>query len=418
MAAGALAIAGCVAATTSDATETPRTSPAPRPIPVTPTVPEPPPPIAVDAVVVAGDVGSAVDATRALFVQNCAPCHGVNGDGQGTTKLERPARSFLAGGFSYGNTPEAITRSITHGIPGTPMPSFGATMKDDQRAALAAYVIALGPPQIEVGSKETVLVVRDEPVFARGKLPPLVDGGPEIVRGLLVGTPDGLTFEYDLDDVRLVAVRTGEFADRRDWLGRGGDALQPLGTLIEAPDAGQTRPWSLDSPATRVRAELRSTSVRSGAAHLSYELVDDKRLSVMAVEETPRVLAGPGPSGYVRSWTLRGVTSSPATVAVELGGDAIAHKLNASGQALFYDLVTRPSGGVDVVGVRVDLERSGLALRLSAELERPVVEMALTRALGQGETSSFQTFRIPGTATWPGADEKSLRRELAEYTWP
>ena len=362
MAAGALAIAGCVAATTSDATETPRASPAPRPIPVTPTVPEPPPPIAVDAVVVAGDVGSAVDATRALFVQNCAPCHGVNGDGHGTTKLERPARSFLAGGFSYGNTPEAITRSITHGIPGTPMPSFGATMKDDQRAALAAYVISLGPPQIEVGSKETVLVVRDEPVFARGKLPPLVEGGPEIVRGLLVGTPDGLTFEYDLDDVRLVAVRTGEFADRRDWLGRGGDALQPLGTLIRDEVSRTSDPTfvlRVDGKSVEpLRAVLRSTAVRDHEPVLTYDLVSKAGNPVASVEERPSILQGPRGPGFLRTCEIRGTGAASVDIEIPLeppsteGSRSFAPSEGQQGWIMRIAVRHLEDGRKDATGVR------------------------------------------------------------------
>ena len=42
--------------------------------------------------------------TAALYAEHCATCHGSNGDGKGTADLDRPARSFLDGGYSYGNT--------------------------------------------------------------------------------------------------------------------------------------------------------------------------------------------------------------------------------------------------------------------------------------------------------------------------
>src|SRR5712671_5473375 len=80
---------------------------------------------------------------RTLFLANCAQCHGETGDGKGTTKLDRDARSFQLGGFSYGNTPEALARSITFGIPGTPMPSFEKALKPEERKLLAEYVLLL-----------------------------------------------------------------------------------------------------------------------------------------------------------------------------------------------------------------------------------------------------------------------------------
>ena len=87
-------------------------------------------------------------AGRASFLLNCARCHGESGDGQGTETLDRPARSFRAGGFSFGNTPEAVFRTLSHGIPGSPMPSF-ELLPEDERRALAEYVLSLGPPRSE-----------------------------------------------------------------------------------------------------------------------------------------------------------------------------------------------------------------------------------------------------------------------------
>jgi mono/diheme cytochrome c family protein len=169
---------------------------------------------------------------RPLFKTYCAACHGETGDGNGTTKLDRPARSFKDGGFSYGNTPDAIAKTLQYGIPGSVMPSFGTTLSEEQRIALAKYVIELGPQDMPAESPDRVMVVKDRAVVARGKLPPIVEGGEEIPRGLLVGTPDGFTFAYRTDDLRLLAVYQGEFAERTDWMGRGGTQLKPLGKLV------------------------------------------------------------------------------------------------------------------------------------------------------------------------------------------
>jgi len=159
--------------------------------------------------------GSAQADAPALFAANCAKCHGLDGSGTGPTVLDRPARNFKEGGFSFGNTPEVIARTIAHGIPGSPMPTFEGALSDAQIQALAAYVVTLGPPVKEVSEAETLMHVTDRPLVVRGILPPLEEGGKKIARGLLIGTPDGLTFEYAADDVRLLAVRMGDFVNGR-----------------------------------------------------------------------------------------------------------------------------------------------------------------------------------------------------------
>ena len=83
------------------------------------------------------DLPDDLKAAHATFVELCAPCHGVNGDGKGTTELDRPARSCADGGFSFGNTSEALSRTLRSGIPGTPMPAFGGQVSDGLEVVLA-----------------------------------------------------------------------------------------------------------------------------------------------------------------------------------------------------------------------------------------------------------------------------------------
>lgn len=250
---------------------------------------------------------------RALFVQLCAACHGENGDGQGTTALEKPARSFLAGGFSYGNTPEALLRTITFGIPGTPMPSFASALNETQRKELAELVRAFAPPAQEVARADTLLLVRDEPLFARGKLAPIVAGAPETARGLLAGTLDGSTFEWRVDDVRLLGVRRGEFVERRDWSGRGGEALLPLGKLVHVRAGGRPGPafaWraeNLAEPAfTPLLARLRATRAVRGETHVAYRLAHEVgSASFLAdVDESLGAASAGVFSGYTRRATF------------------------------------------------------------------------------------------------------------------
>jgi len=240
---------------------------------------------------------------RALFLANCAQCHGETGDGKGTTKLDRDARSFQLGGFSYGNTPEALARTITYGIPGSPMPSFEKALKPEQRQQLAEYVLLLGPPAEKTDPKESVLAVQTKPLVVRGKLPPVVEGGPAFPRGVLIGTPEGLSFEYRVDDVHLLAVLKGEFVDRADWRGRGGDALQPLGKAVHLrlPDDDA---WIFARFGAVARRQLLSTEVLGGDARLVYELRNAAGARIAKVTETPRTFACSIGGGYARRFEI------------------------------------------------------------------------------------------------------------------
>ncbi len=252
---------------------------------------------------------------RALFLANCAQCHGEKGDGEGVTQLDRKARSFLDGGFSYGNTREAILRSITHGIPGTPMPSFEKALTDAQRDSLTKYVIAFGPDQIVVDPSESEMVVKDRPLVVRGKLPPIVEGAGEWSRGLAIGTPDGLTFEYRADDVQLIGVRAGRFVNRTDWGDRGGSALEMLGKVVWnaqfTPDVQRHFVRIFDgypaSPEIPAERRLMATEVRDGSAWIEYEV---RALSAVdkgptRIRESVRAMTCSLGSGFARRMLVR-----------------------------------------------------------------------------------------------------------------
>jgi mono/diheme cytochrome c family protein len=265
----------------------------------------------------AGPAGGGSDAP-ALFAANCAKCHGLDGSGTGPAVLDRPARNFKEGGFSFGNTAETIARTIAYGIPGSPMPAFDTALDEAQLRALAEYVVTLGPPVKEVSEAETLLHVTDRPLVVRGILPPLAEGEPNIPRGLLIGTPDGLTFEYALDDVRLLAVRQGGFVRRTDWGGRGGTPLEPLGKVVWS-DAAARGPWC-DAVAASfadmgdwadgqpLAARLLATSC-APAASLSYAVAstdaDGAALRAHAlVTETPGAAQLGEHAGFARHFRL------------------------------------------------------------------------------------------------------------------
>jgi len=242
------------------------------------------------------------DAGRTLFLQHCASCHGEKGDGDGVVKHERKARSFKDGGFSFGNTPEALFRTISTGIPGTPMPGFDSALIEAERRTVAAYVRELGPDDLPLEPKGSEMVVKDRPVIVRGALPPITEGVSEQVRGLLIGTPEGLTFEYRIDDVRLLGIRQGRFVNRSDWGGRGGTALEPLGKVVHLVEGGNPRPtW--DTFPYESKARMRGSWICGGQAGLSYDLESDKGV-IAHVDEWARPESTSVGSGFTRCFKV------------------------------------------------------------------------------------------------------------------
>jgi hypothetical protein len=247
---------------------------------------------------------------KALFLEQCARCHGETGDGQGTETLDRPARSFQDGGFSFGDTELAIFRTITHGIPGSPMPAYGEGLTDAQRSAVVTYVRTLCPPRVEVTEEETYLIVDRHALVAKGLLPPVVDGARSHPRGLLLGTPDGLTFEYRADDLRLLAVRQGDFARRADWTGRGGAPLQPLGSVVWLNEDGDPPGMFFMGPDfTEAPKPLRLQLERSSTAHqdtsLTSLIVDSRDRVIGSVTEAPARLTTTLGSGFSRTLSVQ-----------------------------------------------------------------------------------------------------------------
>ena len=141
----------------------------------------------------------------------CAQCHGAAGNGEATIAIDRPARSFIDGGFSFGNTVHAISKTTSSGIPGTPMPPFVDLLSPKQIKQVAVYVRSFAPTIQEATPDETEMKVLTTPLVARGMLPSLGDGLPMYPRGLMIGNPDRFSYEYSADPVRLLAIRQGNF---------------------------------------------------------------------------------------------------------------------------------------------------------------------------------------------------------------
>lgn len=108
---------------------------------------------------------------RPLFTKHCATCHGTAGDGTGVSArfLDVPPRDFTRGDYKFRMTPSGtpareddLYRTITLGIPGTPMPPWRRTLTDAQRRRLAQYIMSLSS-QFDVLPTEPPITIPEEP---------------------------------------------------------------------------------------------------------------------------------------------------------------------------------------------------------------------------------------------------------------
>lgn len=98
---------------------------------------------------------------RKVFEKECAPCHGIRGDGQGEAAylLYPKPRDFVAARYrivstrGYGPTDEDLFRTISRGMPGSAMPSW-AHLPESTRWGLVHYIKSLAREPLEAGSEE------------------------------------------------------------------------------------------------------------------------------------------------------------------------------------------------------------------------------------------------------------------------
>lgn len=85
---------------------------------------------------------------KTSYTRNCQACHGEKGDGQGPTGafLNPKPRNFATEPLKQGSKPEEIFRTISTGVPGSSMVSFG-TLPEEERWALTYYVSDFLPKQ-------------------------------------------------------------------------------------------------------------------------------------------------------------------------------------------------------------------------------------------------------------------------------
>ena len=256
----------------------------------------------------ASTTASAQADAAALYQVNCASCHGKTGLGDGPNKVYPPPRNFREGGFSFGNTEEAIFRTITQGIPGTAMTSFAASLTPEERHLLARYVRSLIPEEKRRVPEARRMVVGDRAAIVRGYLPPLPGEEENLPRGLVCGLPGGFSLVFRYDDLRLLEIRRGAFVDRTDWSGRGGTPLRLLGRTFHREEGGRPRPpFSLFGAYGRrpLKVRLQATTAGGKVARLESSLALGKGDELL-LEETQKVPQVRGATGVSRRMVLKG----------------------------------------------------------------------------------------------------------------
>jgi cytochrome c6 len=94
------------------------------------------------ALALAPGISRAAPDARALYLENCASCHGE--DGKADTELGRKnmAQDFTAADFAKEITVPKARRVITRGVRKTKMKAFKDLLKPEEIEALADYVVA------------------------------------------------------------------------------------------------------------------------------------------------------------------------------------------------------------------------------------------------------------------------------------
>lgn len=81
-------------------------------------------------------------AGKQIFATNCTPCHGDDGFGNGprSAGLNPPPRNFHQPKFRYGTDILTLFHTVTHGSPGTAMPSFANVLTPEERMDVVHFV--------------------------------------------------------------------------------------------------------------------------------------------------------------------------------------------------------------------------------------------------------------------------------------
>lgn len=121
---------------------------------------------------------------KTVYAQNCLACHGVKGDGKGDAAaflLPKP-RDFVHANFRLRSTPSGrlptdvdLFRSVSLGMPGTPMPPWRVNLSENDRWAVVEYIKTFSPRFADTNEDRSAVVslgtppARNEAAVAEGR---------------------------------------------------------------------------------------------------------------------------------------------------------------------------------------------------------------------------------------------------------
>lgn len=96
-----------------------------------------------------------------LYAASCAACHGTGGRGDGIAAagMNPPPADLTNGAVLASSTPLDFYRKITHGVPATAMPAYGASLSKEERWDIVAHVFALTDSTARSGRSGQLAVV-------------------------------------------------------------------------------------------------------------------------------------------------------------------------------------------------------------------------------------------------------------------
>lgn len=160
---------------------------------------------------------------QAVYLNQCAGCHGVTGDGQGPAAkfLDPPPRDYRLGKFKFTSTPRGskprradLERILRVGAKGTSMPSFRFMAEDDVNAVID-YVLLLssrGELEYRLGQ------------IAQGELTEDDDLAPALV----AEQAQAIASSWDEAEAQIIRPLTREISATPETLAAGAKAFVQL----------------------------------------------------------------------------------------------------------------------------------------------------------------------------------------------
>jgi len=160
---------------------------------------------------------------QAVYLNQCAGCHGVTGDGQGLAAkyLDPPPRDYRLGKFKFTSTPRGVKprrtdleRILRRGAKGTSMPSF-PWMADDDLEAVIDYVMLLssrGELEYRLGQVAQTELTEDD----------------DVAPALVAEQAQGIAASWDEAEQQIVRPLTREISPTPDTIAAGAKAFVQL----------------------------------------------------------------------------------------------------------------------------------------------------------------------------------------------